>query len=485
MLKKNNIYKIFGVFLLFFLISFTSANGLQVTQGNQTLTTLNINKTFAIDYTTSLNFSNQEAFNMFNIVSSNPSILSFDSFNLSSGETKLIPVTIKANSNFNGVINFQAYFNQNIGASNRTYIVNLNYPSGLDVCDLSIIAGDTIIFANNFTDSIALHNVDTNQDITTILSKQNYTDHFTSPVSFRYTGTYLTLPFTPICSIAVQDTNGLVHSNDYDFSSTLNVNINYPPTSINLTFLTTNYTLNYNSNVQDIFKITNTGNKTAKSIHLSGNWVTFNINDFDLNPGEQKNIGYTIQPQVFQTNDTNKNYTQIISATGNFPEVDQNISIFVPYSVITNQLNNGTFDPEFMRNLYNFYCSQKPEDSICANLYANGSRSGTNVTFTPEFVNALLQKYISLSSDYNSVSKNQLETTITLQNSTNETNEKIGNLTDQLDSTNNKVDDLTSLIIFCLILGGASLLTIIGFIIWNKSGKGFRNKLNFEKGELP
>ena len=41
---------------------------------------------------------------------------------------------------------------------------------------------------------------------------------------------------------------------------------------------------------------------------MNGDWITFNKNNFDLNPNEQKVVVFTVSPIITNTNDTNKNY---------------------------------------------------------------------------------------------------------------------------------------------------------------------------------
>lgn len=477
----KNTYKLFLFLSVFLLIGLVSANGIQITQGNQTLTNITINKTSGIDYSLQLNVSNQEAFDFYNLQFNQ--IISVTPFNLSSGETKVVTATINTNSDFNGDLTLIGYYTRNIGASNKTYQVNIDYNNGLDVCNLELIAGDSIQWINHVQDEVSLKNTDTGENIHTISQDQNYTRPFTSATEFNYQVTRLTLPFTQTCHINVQSTTGLVHSNDYDFSFKGNIKINYEPTNITTTFLTTNYTLNYNSNTQDIFQIKNNGTKVAKNIHLSGDWATFQTNNFDLNPGEQKNIGYTLQPQVFQTNDTNQTYIKQITMSGNFPTITQNISIFVPYAVISNQFNNGTFDPEFMKNLYNFYCSVKPEDPICASYYSNSSNQGTNVTYSADFIKALFEKYITLNDNFNSLSKNDLESKSNLTSIIENLTIRLENVSKQVEESNSKADTTSSVILFGLAIGGFIIFVIVLLLIWNKKHLGIKSKLGLQKGE--
>lgn len=467
------------------MISLVSANGLKVYDGNQVITTLNQNKTFGVNKQITLTISNEEARNFSNIDFAESSIISMTPIDLASGENKTITANIITNSNYNGDLTLRGFYENTIGISNQTYDVNINYPNGLDICNLELIQGDTISWHNSFTDAVTIKNIDTGDNIFTIPAEQTYNKTFSSPVTLNYQVTYLTLPFTQICNIKVQPETGLVHSKDYDFVINTTITIIYEPTTLVANFLTTSYTLNYNQNTEDIFSIKNNGSKIAKNIHLSGDWIIFNNNDFDLNPGEQKNIGYTVQPQVFNESDTNKTYEKEITITGNFPIINQTISIFVPYFNIPSQFNNGTFDPEFMRNLYNFYCSVKPEDPICATYYFNSTNQGTNVQFSSEFVNTLFQKFLSLQNDFSSLSKNQLELLANQSQTNQNLLEKVTNLSNDYEGLKNSSESTSGVFLFVIIFIAGIILCTFAVLIWARK-KGFiRVKAGFHKGEKP
>ena len=481
MYKKKNIFSlIFGIILVIGLISLTSANGIKVSPTN-----LSINKTNGIDSQVQLTISNEEPFDFNNIGFNQESIITMDKINLTSGQNATVTATIKTNNDFNGVLKLIGYYETTIGASNQTYDVKILYSQGFDICNLDLVKGDKINWKNQHTDQIELKNTDNGEIITTIPAGGTHLRTFTEPISFSYVATWLTLPFTQVCHINVQDDTGLVHSQGYDFNLNANIKVIFEPTTISTTFLTTNYTINYNANTDDIFQIKNTGTKIAKNIHLSGNWITFNENNLNLNPGEQKNIGYTIQPQIFETNGTNKTYNLELKIEGNFETKIQNISVFVPYAIITNQFNNGTFDPDFMRNLYNFYCNQKPEDTICANVYSNGTNQGTSIIFTSEFVQALFEKTVSLLNNFDSLSKNQLEFQINQSLIDQNQNEILSNITNEQIKSRESQENLSSIILFVIIIFIFMIFCVLMIWLFFKDKGLIKSKLRFHKGELP
>lgn len=480
MSKTKNLSRIFfiGILVLFF-IGFASANGLRLDPNN-----ISVNKTFGIDKKVNFTIFNEEARDFYNIQFKENSIIQMTPIDLSSGQNKTITATIKSNSSYSGIVTLIGYFQQNIGQSNNTYEVNIDYNNGFDVCNLDIISGDSIIWINNVPDEIDLKNTDTNNIIHTILQGENYTRQFTSPTEFNYQATRLTLPFTQTCHINVQSTSGLVHSSNYDFNLDTKISINYEPTNITTNFLTTSYTLNYNDNIDDIFSIKNTGTKDAKNIHLSGNWITFDTNDFDLSPNQQKNIGYTIQPQVFNTNDTNDTYTLNLKIEGNFETKIQNISVFVPYANIVNSFSLGEFDPEFIHNLFTWYCGVKPEDSLCGVIYSNSSGQSTNVTYSSDFIKALFEKVITNTDNFNSLSKNQLELMLNQSQINENQSEILINMSKRLDSLDKKNDDIISVFLFAIGIVCFIFIGVIALYFIFGDRDRIKRILKFHKGEL-
>jgi len=481
----KNLNKFLAILIMIPFLSLVSANGIQVFQGNSTIQNLNINKTAGIDKTIQLTIENQEPFEFYNI-HFEKDIIKMNPINLSSGENKTITAIIKTNEDYNGTLIIRGEYETTIGQSNKTYKVNIDYDNGIDICNLDLIIGDSINWKNNVSDEIDLKNVDNGNIIHTIPKGENYSRIFTTPIEFTYQATRLTIPFTQNCKIVVKNDKGLVHSQKYDFSFNTNIKISYEPTEISTTFLSDSYNISYNEEKQDIFSIKNNGSKIAKKIHLSGDWISFSKNDFDLNVGESTNLGFTIKPLIFKTEDTNKTYTKQIKIEGNFETKIQNISIFVPYQQIANQFNNGTFDPEFMRNLYNFYCSKIPTDPICVKSFSNSSNKGINVTYSAEFMKELFDKLIKLQDNFEFLSKSTLESVDNVSNRLALIDLRLNSTNDKISDTNKNTENLTTTILFITSLGLFLIFIFFIYQLWRK--EGLRSRINigakFHKGEF-
>lgn len=470
-----------SIFLLgIFLISLASANGLSLD-----VTTIQLNKTNGIDQYFNLTISNQESSptTFYNISSQNP-IISFDKFNLESGQNKTIQVKVTTNSNFNGQIKIVGDYWDNLGTSDE--IIEITFDSnGLDICNLDLIVGDTLIWENTLISSnIQLKNLNTGVIFTTISPESTYLELFNEAKEFNYQVFVTGLPFSNICHLNIRPTSGYIHSSIYDAMLDLDIKINYEPTTISATFLTDSYTLNYNSQTDDLIKITNTGNKTAKNIKLSGSWFEFNLNNFDLAVGESKNIGCTIDPFIYETNQTNKTHNKSIKIEGNFNTIEKQIDVFINYKDLSGIYGDSSFDKETLQNIVNFFCSVYPDD--CPVRYIYGNESDQNVTITineetykqgiladvefRELIKSMLRKYSEdLSGLTNSTSQDK--------NDTIQTSEEVKGLSD-------KINALISSLMFGVVI--FVVLLIIGVIVWILFNERTRIKLGhlFHKGEL-
>jgi len=100
------------------------------------------------------------------------------------------------------------YFTE-IGSSNITYQVELDYGSGATPCDLEIIKGDSVNWTNLDSSKIfRITNYDTTDLIYELTAGNSHLIPFDSPQELRYQVKWLGTPFTPVCSINVLDDQG-------------------------------------------------------------------------------------------------------------------------------------------------------------------------------------------------------------------------------------------------------------------------------------
>lgn len=468
---------LFSLFFVFLLCSIVSSSGLIVSENE-----FNFNKTNNQDISFDFTITNSEPFDFYNI-SSSSEIISFSKTTILSGETKTITATISSNENFNGQIKIIGDYYSDIGVSNITENIKID-SSGLDICDIDIIKGDSIKWNNTLLGQIKLRNINTGEYFQTIDAESSYTKIFESPVSFDYQVYKVGLPFSSICHLNVNPSTGYIHNQDYDALLNINLQISFPSTTISHTFLQDNFSLNHNSQTEQIFSITNTGNNIAKNIALTGEWFSFNNNYFDLDPGETKTVSYKILPIIYQTNQTNKSYQKIISINGNFEEKQKQINIFINYKNLDTLNGDFSYDKDSIRNLLYMFCESNPNECPERLIYA--SESDRNVTFT---VNEQTYREKILSDDKFQTDiklsirkQDELiaylnESIYQIKFSNNKSNEKVENL-------ENTTNDFLSVITFSFI--GISFVFCCGiliFLIYNDKARHEIGKL-FTKGEL-
>jgi len=468
------------IFLLgIFLISFVSA-GLNI-QNN----TININKTSGIDQYFNIIISNTYGNTFYNISSQN-NVISFDKFNLDSGQNKTIQVKTSTNSDFNEQVKIIGDYFDELGSSNETIEITIDSSGQVDICNLDLIVGDTIIWENTrLSGNRILKNLNSGEDFATINPESTYTETFTESKEFDYQVFGVGMPISNICHINIRPTKGFIHSSEYDTLINLNIKINYEPTTISSTFFTDSYTLNYNGQTEDVFKIINTGDKIAKNIKLTGDWFEFDINNFDLAIGEQKNIGYTIKPFVYQTDQTNKTYNKSITIEGNFGTINKQIDVFINYKDLSGIYANSSYDKEFLQNIVNFYCSVYPDD--CPKTVIFGDETSKNVTFTineETYKQGILEED-SFREEMKSMLRTYSESLTSLKNANDLALNNSEITSNEVKDLSNKTDNLLSAYIFGLIIIVISVIVIVVIILlFSQKARLKLNKV-FHKGELP
>ncbi len=457
-------------------ISFVSANGLQIEPS-----TLVINKTNGITYLFNLTITSEEPFKMFNITSEN-SIISFEEFDLNPGYSKTVEAKIIQNDAFSGDIRIRGDYFSQLGEQNIVENITID-TGGLDLCNLDLVEGDKIIWNNDLLSAVKLKNLDTGEYFATINAESSYEHLFDDSVEFNYQVFWAGLPFSNVCSLNIQSTEGYVHSRNLDAIVNLKLRIIYEPTTIGLTFLTTSYSLSYNQEKEDIFSITNNGNKIAKDIILSSEWITFSDNNFDLGIGESKNLGYTIRPALSKTEETNRSYNLEILVSGNFESQRQEIELFIKYADLDQILQGNTFDEEAIINLINFFCANNPDK--CPKTYINGTEFGSNVTFTitEESYREKTLTDRQFQQEMLEVIKIHSEKLSMIENSSKiQINESKG-IREEQERNNDEVASLSqvSILVIIIVLFGASLFLI--FYIIGKERVRIKVRGLFKKGE--
>ena len=350
-----------------------------------------INKTVGQNAPIIFQVTNTESFDFFNISLDSNNVVSSNTLNtLQAGKSANISATVVTNTAGDYVVPLKGFYISNLGGTNANFNINVS-SNNLTSCSFTMIAGDTITWRSFVLDPITLINADTGIPLEGGVIQPNATiqKQFSAGV-FRYYFTRANFQITPTCTVTVLGTSGLINNPAYDGNLSLKVSTNFEPTSVSMNTLQSNYTLDFTSSQDGLMSVTNTGTKTAFSVHLSGEWFSFSSNDFNLLPGETKGLIYTISPLVQQTNDTNKTYIKNIVVSGNFQTQTVPITIFIRYADLN---GNATDDVNYLLNVF---CPRYPTSVLCSPepqkeyVYVNNfSDAEVNVTMTQKQIEGM------------------------------------------------------------------------------------------------
>lgn len=391
-MKKLKNKLIFIVIL--FSINLISAAGLTVI-GNSSF---QINKSVGVPEIIIFELRNDFSQTMYNITFEDNDFIEMDLVDLAVGESKNITATIKGNQDINQNIRIEGLYESSLGPSSETYVIEIDYATGITPCEISIIKGDTIVWNNFVSDEIKLINYGTGLEMTTILENGNYSSTFNTPEVLNYYATRRGFKFSDYCQVVALSDTGLIHNPSYDAFINLIISADYDPTTLSVIYTEDIYSLDVGSTAEGVFTIKNTGTNIAKNIHLSGKWFTFNTNDFDLAVGQTKGIIYYILPYITTTNETNKNYTTNITVEGNFDNYLHNFKIFINYA----DIDSGSYGAgKSIIDVIIEYCENNPDAAICNSgkvvVYNNTNASQDfNVTFNVEQVRKLFEYLFNL-----------------------------------------------------------------------------------------
>lgn len=457
------------------LLTFVSGNGLSIIN----LTTADVNKVYNQDLTFNFKLYNNDSISFYNISFETNGVIQMPKIDtLVSGQIADVNAIINTNENFKDKIRIKAFYIAQLGITNTTHEVEIDYNNGLSKCDFSITKGDSINFINKVLDEITIRNAETGINVATILMGQNYTTFFEQPGYLKYYVLRRGLVFTNICLITALDDNGLINNPEYDTFLNLNITIMYNPTKINISVLEKNYSVNAFASQDGILTLTNNGNETAKAISLKAEWFSFSANNFDLLPGQTKGIIYTIKPILTKTEETNKSYIKLLEVKGNFLTLQENFNIFIPYLNIGS--GNFTSNYESFLNLFKQFCLQYPQESFCKDTpnvvyIGNSSDSVFNVTYSQEQVKQLYE-YMFKKGDEQQINQNIIKAQLDdLSNSTiliNEMKDIITKMQDEKDK------DKTFNLILLFVVIFIALSCVIVILIFLKKKRTNLKKLD-------
>lgn len=448
---------------IIFLSSIVSANGLSVNPDNIT-----VNKTAGADLIVNFDLTNEEPFSFFNInFEDNPYIQMEEITELVSGDVISVEATIIADNNVNEAIRIKGFYEADIGDSNETYEIDVDFDDGISICDLTVIQGDTVIWHNLVSDEIVMRNADTQQDITTIPEGESHTIVFDNPLVLHYFFLRLGFVFTETCTINVLDDEGLVNDPNLDAILNLEVVLDFPPTTLASSVAINTFTMHFFEEREGIILLENTGSETAKNIHLEGDWFSFSPNNFDLNPTDTRIVSFFINPEIGSTNETNQNYIKNVSITGNFATLIEEFSIFINFANIGDGTGNETVE-----DLIDLICRIRPE--LCGGtteiIYVGNGTQEFNISFTKEKVDGLFSLFFDLKDLLERNENNVAASTSLINTYTNSTDSRLGGIEARLKDQEENERKRTLYLSFSMVglVFGIMAFFLIGLIFMHR-----------------
>lgn len=456
MKRKINL---FLILTLLFFVSLASANGLTLKNN-----VMNVTQQYNKPLWTNITITNTESMTFYNITLEDNQYATMKKIpKLEAGQIIKMPIKINSINSGNVSLKIFGYYLASLGEHNNTYNVIVDSES-ISKCQISATIGSKIKWINRgtITENFTIVNSETNYPIRTLEPNSTWIQNLDKVGEIPFHIVDRTGFAGKECMIDVLSDSGYINNPSYDAKLNLQIKVIYPSTEIKANFLTTKYTMNFSDSQQDIFSIKNIGNKTAKNISLSGQWLKFTSNHFDLAPQQTKNIGYTITPIIRFTNQTGKTWIKQIILTGNFPTIKQNIDIKINHANIVNQSSSN------VTSLKDYICKNFPQfckPQIVYKYVAKGDEK-VNVSFTQNQVRDLYRLFFSFS-DAQAIRNKQF---IAYQDSLNKSFTKMQqdtqNTNDNIQKVKQSIQDsntawLFTGFIFVLTLMGALVLILI------------------------
>lgn len=453
-------------------LSGVHANGLSVSPGSFT-----VNKTMGQSTTITFTIQNPEPYDFYNITFEPNIYASFPEVPvLASGQSTSVTATILTDSTLNTSLRVKGKYYSTVGIINANHSVAVN-PYSSSPCMLSITRGDSVIWTSSVQSVLNMRENPSNNPIDgagSVALNQTYTRTFMDTGAFSYRWFVGSWGFPEVCTITILNDTGYVNDPNLDFLLNLDLHVNFPPTTVAAEAPILNYSLNFFDTAEGVLSVTNLGGSDAKAIHLSGEWITFSSNDFDLSPGQTRGIVYTIDPAISRTDETNKSYLKTITITGNFPAISKSVQVFIRYA---NLVSNST-DLSDPVNLITIICKQYPElckegEKVVYRYVSNGTGL-FNVSITDEQWRDYNLRLINTEDRQERMDNYVKEKLFAMEQAINQTNAKTDATLEQVKQSRAENQDsaqTTQTAMIIALLVGAILVLAALILIFRKRAK--------------
>lgn len=463
-----SIHKI--LLLLFFIFSISIVNALPILVSTNNIA---INVTKGTVYSYYINVTNPNSYILYD-VHSDSSVITSNSLTLLPNETKQLSITISTlNTGTFTLSSTIVGFTQVNCSDISTNLQTINITrAGANPRNINICKNSNVVYINNYGSSIYV-NIEYLNTSTLVANDNSFSQNYPNSGSF----VYRIEPLIDLGTVTVTDSGIKVHSIDDDTTLNFNVVSRLDKTTINATFSNLNFNMSYNALQSGYVLIKNTGSKTAEGIKLTGEWIVFDKNNFDLSVNEEKAINYVISPTISVTEDTDKSYNKTIRITGNnIDTIDTTVNIYILFSnVITANLSS----PEWWINRKQF-CDKYPTAPDCLTepsiIYRDKlvyDCPSFLMNMSPLEVKRLYDAVYGLKDDYASTANNgKLDLNTLKEYVSSMKNDVNESLKTQITNTN-EINDFKN--VFFIIIG-LCLLILSGCIIYITYNKYYKIK---------
>jgi plastocyanin len=306
----------------------------------------------------------------------NLSGFTFPSLVLEPNETRTFNFSVNINSMRSETINSQVSFKYlvDIPAQPVTHHINITL-NGYNPDFLTIHEGDTVVWSN--ADDIT-HTVTGGSFDYELQPNQTVQHVFNSVETVDYQD--FILFWAGRIEVLSRSAPQEVNNPNYNKILTVNLDVISDPTTLSINLIDKSFNVDATSEVEGLITIENSGTLPAQRVKLSSNsdWITFKENDFTMEKGTKKYIGFIISPFILETNETNQTYLINLDIKGlNTQQYIENITVFVPFRDITNDQT----DPAYILNLIEQFCKRNPSNAFCS---PPNSTSGQIIVRDPE-----------------------------------------------------------------------------------------------------
>lgn len=471
-MKKELLNIIIFISIFIGLISLSSA------QLVITCDSYNINITAYDNYLKNCSFTNNHNFDIYNVNLYNNSIITMNDISkINANSTTYSNIkfysTEQNTYNLTPKFYFYYYVNTTLTPENKNVdIYNFEFRPNI----LEVTQGSLVTFYNK--DNYNVHSVvDQGGEFSSgdILINQSWSRTFNTIKNYTIRDGWV---YGSFMYLRVKSNNELIltHNNDYDIIKEFIVISKYNQSNINPILLTPTFVSEWNGTQEGVLSITNNGSYIAKNIKLSGEWVSFSKNNFDLNVGQTTYINIQIIPYIVTSEETNKTYNKTINiSSDNTPKYEINYSIFINYSSNVIRTENTT---DWVKYYYykSVFCEKNPNAPDCHMtplIEYVPTYNCSDMQFNTTMTVAEWQRWVSSNADlrlsYESLVQSLKESNDMLNNSLfsldNKTQESL-----LIQKENNKLNKDNSLMELAIVVLFISLL-VCGYLLYTGNKK--------------